>query len=62
MVKSYDIAGYASEDGEVFCTTCGDEKTMNKIFVSEEWDYQPCCYECLEPIDVVVLGEEDDMS
>lgn len=57
-IPHYEVVGYASEDGEVFCEDHGDPKTMEPIFAGSEWDYYPTCDHCRYEITEVGLTSD----
>lgn len=66
--KTYEVTGYAC-DGQIYCPRCFEDvkysisvehhiDQISPVFLSEEWDYQPTCDICNEPIDVTVIDYE----
>lgn len=63
--KTYDVTGYVA-DADTFCPRClpydpegtdSEGSPVHPIFRDSEWDRQPYCAVCGEPIDCRVIGE-----
>ncbi len=65
-MESFKIVGYAYQAAAYCCDhqPVGEKGNLEDgveqvlpIFADDEWDHQPCCYECNDPIDVNVINE-----
>lgn len=55
--KAYEVVGYATECGSVYCVDCVSSLEARKrgygaIIRSSEWDYAPICEDCGEELEV----------
>jgi len=59
--KSYEITGYAHEDGFAICVDCAtpeekdERKGLYPITLGDEWDSPPSCDRCNEHIEINCL-------